>query len=520
MKTKKILALLLAAVMLCSFAAACSSDEGEETGGVKDTVVVAINGEPTKLTPYLDTSANNTIVEIQMLEPLFRMDNEGNVHPLLAESYEYEDETTLVVKLREGVKFHNGDPLTADEVLFTYRKYAEQPAGSTNLAMIDTANSFARDEHTVVFKLNYSYGPLIRLMSTTATCIVSSRAIEELGEDGFSRAPVGTGPYKMGTWESGSSITLVRNDEYWGTPAVTPNLEFRIIVEATNRCIELETGSIDIAMDIQANDMDRISENPDLTLVQTPGVGVTIGRINTLKEPLTDPRVRLALIKALDVDAAVEAVYGGKGKRAWNGTASTIWGYDDTYSKENYAYDVEAAKQLMIDAGYPNGFDLTILTSDDTSRALFAEIMQNQWNELGINTKVQVYEVGTFFEYFRSADYQICMVSLNNDMQDPDNSLMTMFHTGMSEAPVYSNSEVDELLIQGRQETDETKRLEIYKEVQRILQEDVAVLPLAELDVISATRANVTGFEPMANTTTRFATVGFADAATGTETAE
>ena len=174
----------------------------------------------------------------------------------------------------------------------------------------------------------------------------------------------------------------------------------------------------------------------------------------------------------------------------------------------------------MIDAGYPNGFDLTILTSDDTSRALFAEIMQNQWNELGINTKVQVYEVGTFFEYFRSADYQICMVSLNNDMQDPDNSLMTMFHTGMSEVPVYDNSEVDELLIQGRQETDETKRLEIYKEVQRILQEDVAVLPLAELDVISATRANVTGFEPMANTTTRFATVGFADAATGTETAE
>ena len=112
------------------------------------------------------------------------------------------------------------------------------------------------------------------------------------------------------------------------------------------------------------------------------------------------------------------------------------------------------------------------------------------------------------------------MVSLNNDMQDPDNSLMTMFHTGMSEVPVYDNSKVDELLIQGRQETDETKRLEIYKEVQRILQEDVAVLPLAELDVISATRANVTGFEPMANTTTRFATVGFADATTGTETAE
>ena len=167
----------------------------------------------------------------------------------------------------------------------------------------------------------------------------------------------------------------------------------------------------------------------------------------------------------------------------------------------------------MVDAGYPDGFELTILTSDNSARVLFAEIMQNQWKQLGIETKVQVFEIGTFFEYFRKADYQICMVSLNNDMQDPDNSLMTMFHTDMSEVPVYSRSDVDELLVSGRQETDETRRLEIYKEVQRILQEDVAVLPLAELDVVSATRANVTGFEPMANTTTRFATVGFAAAA-------
>lgn len=513
MKTKKLLALLLATVMLCGIFAACGKDGDGQTGDGKDTLVVAINGEPTKLTPYLETSGNNTIVEIQILEPLFRMDNEGNVHPLLAESYEYEDESTLVVKLKEGVKFHNGDPLTADEVLYTYRKYAEQPSGATNIAMIDTANSFARDENTVVFKLNYSYGPLIRLMSTTPTCIVSSRAIEELGEDGFSRAPVGTGPYKMDKWESGSSVKLVRNDEYWGTPAVTPNLEFRVIVEATNRCIELETGSIDIAMDVQSNDMTRIKENPELTLVQTPGVGVTIARINNFAEPLTDARVRLALMKSIDLDAAVDAVYGGIGKRAWNGTASTIWGYDDTYSKENYSYDLEAAKQLMVDAGYPDGFELTILTSDNSARVLFAEIMQNQWKQLGIETKVQVFEIGTFFEYFRKADYQICMVSLNNDMQDPDNSLMTMFHTDMSEVPVYSRSDVDELLVSGRQETDETRRLEIYKEVQRILQEDVAVLPLAELDVVSATRANVTGFEPMANTTTRFATVGFAAAA-------
>ena len=241
--TIKALTLLLAlALLLASLPAAIA----EGATAIEDTLVVGINAEPTHLAGILQGVDPNGKVGANIYNKLVKLDTETNeIVPDLAESWEMVDDTTWKFHIREGVKFHNGETLTAEDCLFSIQNNSY----AWMWGAIDRENSYCEDDLTLVVKTYEAYPALVNMLSSECP-IVCKSAWEEMGEDGFSRNPVGTGPYKFVEWIAGDSVTLERFDDFWGEPAYYKNLVFRFIVDDTTRSLSLENGEIDISQDL------------------------------------------------------------------------------------------------------------------------------------------------------------------------------------------------------------------------------------------------------------------------------
>ncbi|MDR0999410.1 MAG: ABC transporter substrate-binding protein [Clostridiales bacterium] len=499
MKVTKILAafsVFMSAVVLLT---ACGANGSGRSNAKKDELIVAMAAEPQMVDPQADNNANNAKVARQMFECLVLMNNDGEIEPWLAEAWEFETEDSIMFHLRKGVKFHNGGELTAGDVLFSFKRGLElAPQVASILDMMDLEKCEIIDDYTIRIKMTAPFAPILRHLAHPAAAIVSEKAVTEAGNEAFTHAPLGgTGAFKFVSWNAGDKITMERFEDYWGAKPTFKTLTFRFIAEGTNRTIELETGAVDVSLNIQANDVAKIEENAELTMYRGPGLGNTFARFNTLREPLTDANVRLALVKALNVESMVQAVFFGTGVPSYGLMSSQVWGYNDEYPP--YSYDPEAAKNLLADAGYPDGFEITLMVSDNQDRMNMAEIMQNQWKAIGISSKLQVFETGTFFDHYGKNDYDICIVGMTTVTRDADYGLNQMWPTSATPEgmePLYSNPEVDRMLEDGRKLTDdEATRKKLYFDIQKIILDYVPMVPLFESEVLAASRANLKGFE-------------------------
>ncbi|HPE66236.1 MAG TPA: ABC transporter substrate-binding protein, partial [Synergistales bacterium] len=229
----------------------------------KDTLTVANIYDARSLDPIIqnEVAASNAICHIN--ETLIELTDEGNPVPLLAETFEQLDSTTYKFVLRKGVKFHNGDPFTAADVLYTIER-AKSPLGSAIKQYPEIIESAeAPDDHTVIIKIKYPFTPFWGTIAHTSLAIVNKRAVEEKG-DMYPLEPVGTGPFQFKEWVKNDRLTLERFEDYWGTKPAYKTLVIRSIPESVNRTIELETGAIDIAFRIPVSDVSRVKENKDL----------------------------------------------------------------------------------------------------------------------------------------------------------------------------------------------------------------------------------------------------------------
>ena len=454
----------------------------------KETLTVAMATEPATLNPNFHPQGTIYPVINQICEGLMYLNDEGKLETKLLESYEYESDTSVVFKLIEGVHFQNGEELHASDVLFSWERCTTDPVIASTFAVIDFENSEVIDDHSFRLVLHEPYAPLLWLMTTPMFYVVSQRAVEEMGEEAFNRAPVGTGPYSFVSWESDGTITVTKFDGYWNedNAAIIPNIVFKVVGEAANRTIMLQTGEVDIAYDIQASDAAILDGDDCCSLYVGTGLGITFAGLNWQandNEALCDRRVRLALIKALDRQSIVDVVYQGYAEVCDSYFAPTIWGYDDTYAKANYGYDPDAAKALLEEAGYGDGFELEILVTDDTTLTTIAEIMRNQWEQVGVNATVTSLEYATFLDHYTNSDYDLMLTTLTNGVGDPDDTTNKMLTS--DKQPVYKNDEVDKLFAEESVCMDIDGREQIFIELQQVLQEDVAWIPLATPSVLT-----------------------------------
>lgn len=507
----RLVSLLLSILMMASLCACGESESpmvetanpesgasaaGEEAANpAKDTLTVALATEPATLNPNYHPQGTIYPVINQICEGLMYLTDEGTLECKLCENYEYESDTSVVFKLQEGVYFQNGEEMHASDVLFSWERCTADPVIASTFAVIDFDSCEIIDNYTFRLILTEPYAPLLWLMTTPMFYVVSQKAVEEMGEEAFNRAPVGTGPYSFVNWASDGTITVSKFDNYWNpdNAAVISNIVFKVVGEAANRTIMLQTGEVDIAYNIQASDAAILEDDENCSMYIGTGLGLTFAGINWQandNEALCDQRVRLALVKALDRQAIVDVVYQGYAEVCNSYIATTIWSYDDTYADANYGYDPDAARELLEEAGYGEGFELEILVTDDATLTTIAEIMRNQWEQIGITATVTSLEYATFLDHYTNMDYDLMLTSLTNGVGDPDDTTNKMLAS--DKQGVYHNETVDELFAAETVCMDVDEREQIFIELQAVLQEDVAWIPLATASELTGVNNHLT----------------------------
>jgi len=421
---------------------------------------------------------NNTSTEavhVNMFNYLVRKDKDQKIQPDLATSWEIVNDKTWRFKLREGVSFHNGDPFTAEDVKFTLERVAtdQKLLEYGNYKQIKEVKIV--DPHTVDIITNETEPVLLNRLSRLGSSMLPSKYIKEKGWEEFLKNPVGTGPYKFEKWERDDRLTLVKNDYYFGDKPKWDKLVFRSIPEDATRVAELLTGGVDIAVNIPPSDMERIESNEGTHAVTGPTQRVMQLSLRLTPGTVTEnPKVREAIDLAVDEKAIVDSILGGGGTPTRTRVTAGNFGADPGLYNQSL-YDPERAKQLLAEAGYPNGIDITF--SATSGRYLkdkeTAELIQAMLAEVGIRAKLDLMEWSKFNETYKAKKFgELFMIAYANSMFDASlafDRLSTERAKGESD---YSNGEVDALLKEAEKNMNLEERAKQYVKVQEIIAEE------------------------------------------------
>ena len=286
---KRVFALFTAMFLLCGMLAGCGPTGSSSTttdgsdDGAKDTLIVAIPESPTYMDPMVQASIGTYRVTTQMFDRLVMMDNDMNLVPGLAESWEVIDDTTTVFHLRQGVKFHNGEEMTSEDVKYSLERCIANPGVNYNYLIIESIT--CDDDYTVTIKTSAPFNALLYRLSLDAASIICKSA--DTSAEEFNKNPVGTGPFKFVSWELGGDVVLEAFEDYWGGAPAVKRVIFRTIPEALNRTIGLETGEVDLAYDLGITDLESLADNASVTTLTSPSTTVWCwGR----RRPLTTRR--------------------------------------------------------------------------------------------------------------------------------------------------------------------------------------------------------------------------------------
>ena len=501
----KIWLVFLAAVF---FLAACGGggngegNGGEGAGGDGDPTVLRVaNGADPVTFDIQDTNDQATTrIAKQIYETLIFQTEDLELVPGLATEWEEVEENLYEFKLREDVTFHNGEPFTAEDVEFTLRRAVESPTIGHIVGSIDPDTIEVVDDHTIRVGTSDTFGPFLTHLAHPAVAILNQTAVEEAGEDYGVSEVIGTGPFEFEEWVSGTSVTANRYEDYWGDASEIDRIEFNTVADPSVRLIELESGAVDIAYDIAPSDIPAVEDNDELTLINTPNLGSEyLGLSVNNDTPLRDVKVRQAIAHAVDVEAIIDTVYMGVGDQMSGPINELVFGYNDDL--DPIEYNIDTAKDLLAEAGYPDGgFSLSLYVGDNSQeRIRVSQVVAEALAEIGITVEVKQMEWGAFLDSAAVGEPDMFLLGWTTVTTDADYGLYPLFHSNsFGEAgnrTFYANDRVDELLDLGRFTSDQDQRLEYYQEVQDILHEEVPWVFLQTRENVTGINNRVKGFE-------------------------
>ena len=491
---RKLVCLLLTLLTVVSLTA-CGTQSGTttnaDTGGTRDDVVVNLWNEPTTLHSGLAASTYVNHVAHNMLETLVRVDDNGEIIPWLAKSYEFtDDQKGIIFTLRDDVYFHNGEKMTAEDVAFSYTLVMQGGFASTSTsAMVDMV---VLNENQVQLNFNCVFGPAL-LVCTAEYMVIIPKAAYEADPEGFERAPVGTGPYKFVEWNTGVDIKLTRFDDYWGDAPAIKDVTFRILTDDSAATLALESGEIDVHVTLPQTDIARIQANPKLQYDSTLG-GSIVRLIFNPNGMFADERLRLAIAHAVDKESVLLGAIDGDGE-----VVNSLFHPSCTFLDTSYeapGYDPELAKQLLAEAGYPNGFELTVSCSSNASTSKPMEIIQAQLAAVGIKVNIEKLESSAWFsDIYSTANYDLNIVCFSAGMADSEESY-ALFRGGEGQNfSGWDDPDLNEAFDRAHFNVDPEIREQAEKDVVRIMGDKAIVVPVYAMNNSIAANAKLQGIK-------------------------
>ncbi|XKH51709.1 ABC transporter substrate-binding protein [Chryseomicrobium palamuruense] len=544
MRNKKIWSFLLFfGLIMMLFLAACSSDEQgsegnneegnneegttEESGEPK-VLIFGRGGDSVSLDPIAVTDGESFKVTQNVFETLVNFgEQDTTINPGLAKEWTVSDDgLTYTFMLEEGVKFHDGTDFNAEAVVANFDRWSSGTAdkyyyyksmfggfGDEEGHVIESVT--ADDEFTVTFKLKRPQAPFLKNIAMSPFGMGSPTAFEAAG-DAFGDEPVGTGPFKFVEWKRNDSITIEKFEDYWqeGFPKLD-RVVFRAIPDNSARLNALLTGEIDLADGVNPSDGASIEGDAALQLFERPSMNIGYLGLTNTRPPFDNVLVRQAMNHAIDKQAIVDAFFEGRAEVAVNPMPPSISGYNDQI--EGYDYDPERAKELLAEAGLPDGFEMELWAMPVPRPYMpdgmkVAEVMQKNLADVGITAEIVSFEWATYLEKARNGEADAFMLGWTGDNGDADNFLYVLLdgdNIGSNNYTYYDNEELHELLIAAQSEVDENTRNELYMQAQEIIHEDAPWVPLAHSTPLLAGKAELTGFKPHPTGSDKLHTVDF-----------
>ena len=510
MKKMRVLSLLLAAAVSVSLLAGCGGDtsttsQGGTSGGTsggsttvstegREDLVIAMPEDLETFDPISTSAMATQAVHNMMYVRLYYNDTNDQPVPMLAEEMTVVSDTEIDIKIKDGFTFTDGTPVTAEDVVFTLQRALESPNFSTLLA---TVTGFE-----VIDELNFRIittgpSPSIRVaLMHPGTGILPKAYVEQaLANDDWSN-PVCSGPFKLESRSVGESVKLVKNETFAdeATSAQCNSLTFRYVPEASSRTILVETGEADVNFQFATADYARASENPDLAIHENTGTVVQYIGVDTTQAPFDNKLVRQAICYAINRDDVLTVVAEGLGTPAFSVLPPSTLGYVE--NPAGYTYDPEKAKALLAEAGYPDGFDTTLVAFNDLGKRV-SEVVQMFLMEVGINAEIETYD--TSVRQSMMANHQCPMFAAQwGAMTDADLVLPRLFTEeaiGGMNFSWFHSPELDELFAAGRATYDTAERESIYNEAVTILADEAPWCPLYIPSAFCLTNANLQGVE-------------------------
>ena len=498
----------------------------DESSAASGTIVIAMGAAPVSLDPADHRSRESETVIRNMFDGLVTRDTSSGVHMQLAESMDWADEQTLNIKLREGVKFHDGTEMTADDVVFTFERIINEnaieypePHTSPRKGLIAPLESIEKTgDYAVTMHFNGPWPPAMQLLVHQQ--IVPKAYIEKVGTEGFIANPIGTGPFKFVSAQPGlEEVVLERFANYYGgSPDLTPvgpacvnQVVFRVIPEASTRVSALLAGEVDIITNVPQDLIPSLESNENVQVKTAGGTQPKWLELNVNMAPFDDVRVRQALNYAVDKELIIQQIYGGRAV-ALPGPLSP---YNNFVNKglSPYPYDPAMATDLLKQAGWEDTDGDGILDKDgqpfvftiDTLEAWrpLAEAVADMYRAIGVDSNVRFWEYSVIKDQLLAGERQGYLDDWGDSAFDPVGHFEAKWHGFVADTPYgrgnfsgYNNERVNELIEQGETTGDTTTRQAIYNEAQQIVYEEAPAVFLILPEEVEAASASISNWTP------------------------
>lgn len=464
-------------------------------------ITVALEAEATSLDPWNSTDSNTLHILSTMFEGLLTLDADGEVIPVLATDYKLSDDAkSLTFHLRKDVRFHDGTPFDAQVVKNNLDYVRNKEHGMARASFFGFIKEITVvDPYTVTVTANEPDSAMVAYMAHPSASFKSPKELQKKIDDpnyNLDRNPVGTGPYQFHEWKNGQYVKVTAFSDYWDKEkmAKLASIQFKPVTEASTRVNMLKAGEVDIVTSLPTLDARNMGSDPSLDVYSGPSLNMLYVGMNTKLDKYKDKRVRQAMNYAMNKEQLISQVADGFGTAADSPLSPLVKGYA---KQQSYDYDVDKAKTLLKEAGYPNGFTATLWTRNSTEFVAIAENIKIQLQNVGIKVEVQAYESGTLFEKLDAGEgTDLYIGRWGTGTAEADWGLRPNFASdrvppNYNNSGFYMNKQVDQLLNDALKAVDSQVAQQKYDKAQRVIMDEAPWIFLYVPDVVIAKQKSV-----------------------------